>query len=574
MTTPHFPRAWRHVGFSLATAALVSLSPSPVWAQKGDHGKDNKPESSQNEKKDDQNRGRPEKKGKDSNSPKAARQPDAKPRGEGSDKDGQGSNRSEKPQQDEETQRPDADAEAREKSNPRFDERDRSRDRGPRFQRPEDESRPNKPPRDRDPAQARSQDDASPGTEENPPEPKAEPQTPARDVDLSAPSDDAEKEVKKVAEEVEKQIESKKLDIDDPEEAERVIQELIGERSRIGEAERQREDVRGPRSDFRRGNEGERDRDDAGDRPANVRPREETVAEIIRQLRGGATPEAQRFEGSRDDDRDRDRFDGNRRDGDRDRDRYDGDRGDDRNRYADDRDRDRYDNDRDRDRYDGDRDRDWDRDRDRDRYDDRRRYSHPPHLHDGRRYVHYRNRSDIPAILLAAGVLNRIAVNNYRDANYYSQFDDRYDGYSTYRPVDPLPVDYRDEDSYVVSYPVDTSSMLNRDDILFRQGSTQFADDYSYEIVLTMAQAMRDPSLRGERFVVEGHASAEGDYDYNMRLSQQRAERIVREIVREGVDPDRLIPVGYGESEARFPADSPEYDRRQDRRVMVFRLQQ
>ena len=41
-------------------------------------------------------------------------------------------------------------------------------------------------------------------------------------------------------------------------------------------------------------------------------------------------------------------------------------------------------------------------------------------------------------------------------------------------------------------------------------------------------------------------------------------------MVREGIDPERLIPVGYGESEARYEADFPEYLRRLDRNVRVF----
>ena len=68
------------------------------------------------------------------------------------------------------------------------------------------------------------------------------------------------------------------------------------------------------------------------------------------------------------------------------------------------------------------------------------------------------------------------------------------------------------------------------------------------------------------------HASAEGDWESNMTLSQQRAERIVREMVRRGVSPYRLVPVGYGESEARHPADAAESLREQDRRVVVYKL--
>ena len=41
-----------------------------------------------------------------------------------------------------------------------------------------------------------------------------------------------------------------------------------------------------------------------------------------------------------------------------------------------------------------------------------------------------------------------------------------------------------------------------------------------------MAEAMRAPALSNETFVIEGHASDEGDYGQNLQLSQERAERI------------------------------------------------
>lgn len=324
-------------------------------------------------------------------------------------------------------------------------------------------------------------------------------------------NEEAEREVVKATEEVEKELEQRKTAVKQPEDARRVIEEVLGNQSRISQAERSR--------DNREGNRGP-------DRRPEAKPRQEDVAQILSQLRG---------ERNRDDD-----F---RRDFDRDRDR---------------------DRDNDRDRY-------RDGDRDHDHY-----YRRPPHFHEGRRFVNYRSRQDIPAILIASSVLNRLAVQNVNEHEYYRNFDDDYYDRNpdSYRPIAPPPMEYRDDDSYVVSYAVDENTMINRDDILFRQGSTQFADDYSYDVVWAMAQAMGDSSLAGSRFVVEGHASAEGSYEANMELSQQRAERLVREMVRAGVSPDRLIPVGYGESEARYPADAREIDRQQDRRVMVFRLKE
>lgn len=189
----------------------------------------------------------------------------------------------------------------------------------------------------------------------------------------------------------------------------------------------------------------------------------------------------------------------------------------------------------------------------------------PRYLNEGRRYVHFDSRAAIPAILMAAQAMNHVRFQPTREIAPI--FYERQDSHAM-----PLPPEsYRGESSWVVSYPVDENSMISSEDILFLQGSTQFSDPYPYEVVGALAAAMKELPEE-ERFVIEGHASAEGGYDSNMILSQQRAEYIVREIVRRGVSPYRLLPVGYGESEARHPANAAEPLRSQDRRVVVFRM--
>ena len=190
----------------------------------------------------------------------------------------------------------------------------------------------------------------------------------------------------------------------------------------------------------------------------------------------------------------------------------------------------------------------------------------PRYLREGRRYVHFDSRESIPSILLAGEALNRVQIQPAEEVTAYYQTSG-----SSQQDAPPPPETYRAETSVVVSYPVNEKSMITSDDILFQQGSTQFADPFSYEIVAALADAMKE--MPDEvRFAIEGHASAEGSYEANMMLSQQRAERIVREMVRSGVSPNRLLPVGYGESEARKPAEAAENLRQQDRRVVVFRM--
>lgn len=123
-----------------------------------------------------------------------------------------------------------------------------------------------------------------------------------------------------------------------------------------------------------------------------------------------------------------------------------------------------------------------------------------------------------------------------------------------------------------LSYKVDPESKVARDNILFRKGSAEFADDASVEVVVTLAEALKHPELQGLQFVIEGHASAEGDDYANQNLSQLRAEQIVSVLTSLGVEGNCLIPVGFGETQARFPETSPDALLKQDRRVLIFRL--
>ena len=185
-----------------------------------------------------------------------------------------------------------------------------------------------------------------------------------------------------------------------------------------------------------------------------------------------------------------------------------------------------------------------------------------------RRMVRYASGNEIPAILVANSHLRKVEIlpayqMNYRPVTAAPQFA------NMERPA----AYFQNQNAYAVSYQVDPNSLVSRDDILFRQGSTAFTDAYSYDIVVDFAEAMNNPNLLAYSFVIEGHASAEGNYASNLRLSQLRAERIAQELVRYGVSPQRLLPVGYGESEANYPADAPEGYRRFDRRVLIFRMQ-
>lgn len=128
------------------------------------------------------------------------------------------------------------------------------------------------------------------------------------------------------------------------------------------------------------------------------------------------------------------------------------------------------------------------------------------------------------------------------------------------------------EEAVEINYQVDPSSKVTRDNILFRKGSADFADDASVEVVVGLAEALKSPELNGLKYVIEGHASSEGNAHANQMLSQKRAEQIVSVLTSLGVESHSLLPVGFGETQARFPDHSPDALLKQDRRVLIYRL--
>lgn len=71
--------------------------------------------------------------------------------------------------------------------------------------------------------------------------------------------------------------------------------------------------------------------------------------------------------------------------------------------------------------------------------------------------------------------------------------------------------------------------------------------------------------------LIEGHTDSIGSEEYNLDLSQRRAESVKEKLVGDGVGPDRITTVGYGK---KYPAVSndTEANRALNRRVEVIIL--
>jgi OOP family OmpA-OmpF porin len=69
-----------------------------------------------------------------------------------------------------------------------------------------------------------------------------------------------------------------------------------------------------------------------------------------------------------------------------------------------------------------------------------------------------------------------------------------------------------------------------------------------------------------QKVSIEGHASDEGDENYNLTLSKARAEAVRLYLLNKGVAADRLSATGFGESRPLVANDTPA-NREKNRRV-------
>jgi outer membrane protein OmpA-like peptidoglycan-associated protein len=65
------------------------------------------------------------------------------------------------------------------------------------------------------------------------------------------------------------------------------------------------------------------------------------------------------------------------------------------------------------------------------------------------------------------------------------------------------------------------------------------------------AKALLDPQLKGQKFEIDGHTDATGAEQYNLGLSERRANAVVSFLATQGVDPTTLQPKGFGKSRPR-----------------------
>lgn len=109
--------------------------------------------------------------------------------------------------------------------------------------------------------------------------------------------------------------------------------------------------------------------------------------------------------------------------------------------------------------------------------------------------------------------------------------------------------------------------VVNLPDVLFafdRAELTPRAED----TVRDIANSLRSQA-QGRSISVEGHTDSVGTSNYNMRLSEERAKSVARELTQDGLPRSSLRVHGYGESRPVASNDS-DSGRQRNRRVEVI----
>ncbi len=84
----------------------------------------------------------------------------------------------------------------------------------------------------------------------------------------------------------------------------------------------------------------------------------------------------------------------------------------------------------------------------------------------------------------------------------------------------------------------------------------------------TLGRTLADPRLADQTFVIGGFTDGKGSPDYNLRLSQQRADAVRQFLITQfGIAPSRLIAKGFGKARLKNAANPQALE---NRRVQII----
>lgn len=99
----------------------------------------------------------------------------------------------------------------------------------------------------------------------------------------------------------------------------------------------------------------------------------------------------------------------------------------------------------------------------------------------------------------------------------------------------------------------------------FREGEMVYTDREEKMISDIAYYAQHNPNSSIE---VSGHTDSYGRYEYNMKLSEERADRAAQLLIKAGAPADQVQSIGYGKDRPMYKNDTKE-NRLKNRRVEI-----
>ena len=123
-------------------------------------------------------------------------------------------------------------------------------------------------------------------------------------------------------------------------------------------------------------------------------------------------------------------------------------------------------------------------------------------------------------------------------------------------------------DTVLIPGTIQTEIELNQivffDPILFAVGSPYLADSSKPILEEIAAILINNPNGNLE---IQGHTDTDGGEEVNLTLSQDRADTVKEFLVDQGVEPERMLAVGYGETRLKIDPEETAEDRERNRRI-------
>jgi outer membrane protein OmpA-like peptidoglycan-associated protein len=132
-------------------------------------------------------------------------------------------------------------------------------------------------------------------------------------------------------------------------------------------------------------------------------------------------------------------------------------------------------------------------------------------------------------------------------------------------------VEQRSQDELVQQLRAERTSrgmVVTLEDVLFEVNGAALQPGAQAELLRLADYLNRNPD---RKIMIEGHTDNTGGSDYNLQLSQLRAQSVDSYLVSSGVPPERIRAIGYGETRPEAPNDSAT-GRQQNRRVEIVIL--